>query len=897
MQLAAALSKPREQQVRALTQAIRKLLDSVAGIDDDRILRLFLGCISATLRTNYFCERQAEQVDCIAFKFDSTRVPELPKPQPSREIFVYSPRVEGIHLRFGPVARGGLRWSDRPEDFRTEVLGLAKAQMVKNTVIVPVGSKGGFYVKQPPQDDDREAQIAEGIACYKLFIHALLDLTDNLVEGIVVPPARVVRHDEDDTYLVVAADKGTASFSDIANSIATQRGYWLGDAFASGGSHGYDHKVMAITAKGAWESVKRHFRTLNRDCQNEDFTVVGVGDLSGDVFGNGMLLSQHIRLLAAFDHRHFFLDPSPDTAISWRERKRMFQLPRSTWDNYDRALISKGGGIWPRTTKSISISVEVREALGIDASVDHLAPAKLIQAILKAPVDLFWNGGIGTYVKASSESHAEVGDRANNMMRVNGNELRCKVIGEGGNLGLTQRGRIEAALNGVLLNTDFIDNSAGVDTSDHEVNIKILLDDAVHSGLLSEDERNTQLAALTDEVERLVLWDDYRQNQAISLMEHMALRRMGSFVHLIRTMEAEGLLDRQIEFLPSDVELTERRTHKLGLTRPEFSILLSYDKIRICQQLLKSDVPEDPYLSKELQRYFPEPLREPFAKQMLQHSLRREIIATAVTNTIVNRMGASFVQRMHEDTGQGPAAVAKAFTIAREILHARRLWSQIEAHDGKVSDAVQIEAVTAVWELLRAWTRWLLNRQDIQLDIAANVERYAANVDKLRSLLPGVLTEVGHNSQSSAANRWHERGLDRPLSTLLSTLPALLQALDVVEVAYACEQTQEQVARVFYELGGRLELDWLRDRIEDLLVENSWHAQARGALRDELAQQHRLLAVHVLESGVTPGEWLARDDPGLRYTLGMLGEIRGLPLDYPIASVALRRLAQLVRTG
>ena len=896
-QLAATLSKPRKQQVRALTKAVRKLLDSVDSVDDDRILRLFLGCMGASLRTNYFCDRQPEQIDCIAIKFDSTKVPELPKPKPFREIFVYSPRVEGIHLRFGPVARGGLRWSDRPEDFRTEVLGLAKAQMVKNTVIVPVGSKGGFYVKLPPQNSDREAQINEGIACYRMFIHALLDLTDNLVEGVVAPPDRVVRHDEDDTYLVVAADKGTATFSDIANSISTQRGYWLGDAFASGGSHGYDHKVMAITAKGAWESVKRHFRTLNRDCQKENFTVAGVGDLSGDVFGNGMLLSKHIRLLAAFDHRHFFLDPNPDVEVSWQERKRVFQLTRSTWESYDPTLISKGGGVWPRSVKSIPISVEVRAALGIEESVDHLAPAKLIQAILKAPVDMFWNGGIGTYVKASSESHAEVGDRANNMVRVNGNELRCKVVGEGGNLGLTQRGRIEAGLNGVLLNTDFIDNSAGVDTSDHEVNIKILLDDAVHSGLLSEDERNTQLAALTDEVERLVLWDDYRQNQAISLMEHMAIRRMGSFVHLIRTMEAEGLLDRQIEFLPSDAELAERRTRKLGLTRPEFAILLSYDKIRICQQLLNSDVPEDPYLSKELQRYFPEPLREPFAKQMLQHSLRREIIVTAVTNTIVNRMGASFVQRMHEDTGQDPAAVAKAFTIAREILHARRLWSKIEAHDGKVSDAVQIEAVTAVWELIRAWTRWLLNRQDIQLDIAANVERYAAGVDELRSLLPGVLTEVGHSTQTSAADHWHQRGLDTQLSTSLSTLPALRQALDVVEVAHACKQSREQVARVFYELGGMLELDWLRDRIEELPVENSWHAQARGSLRDELAQQHRLLTVHVLESGVTPGKWLARDDPSLRYTLGMLGEIRGLPLDYPIASVALRRLAQLVRTG
>ena len=597
-EVAQAPTLARDAQATRIEQGIKAALDDVQSLDDDRILRLFLGVLRATLRTGYFQRFDGQPRDYLNFKLDSSRVPELPKPRPFREIFVYSPRVEGIHLRFGPVARGGLRWSDRREDFRTEVLGLVKAQMVKNTVIVPVGSKGGFFVKRPPAGGDREAQLAEGIACYRQFIHALLDLTDNIVEDRIVPPADVVRYDAADPYLVVAADKGTATFSDIANSIALEHGFWLGDAFASGGSHGYDHKGMAITARGAWESVKRHFRALGRDCQREDFTCIGIGDMSGDVFGNGMLLSRHTRLVAAFDHRDIFVDPDPDAARSYAERERLFKLPRSSWQDYDRSAISKGGGVWSRGVKSIPVSPEMRAALGIEGEAEHLSPAELLRAILRAPVDLFWNGGIGTYVKASSESNADAGDRANNAIRLNGNELRCRIIGEGGNLGLTQRGRVEAAFHGVQLNTDFIDNSAGVDTSDHEVNIKILLGDAVQRGELDEAARNELLASMTDEIARLVLWDNYRQNQAISLMEHMAVKRLGSFGHLIRTLESEGVLDRGIEFLPTDAELAERKTRGLGLTRPELAILLSYDKIRIYQQLLDSDVPEDAYLSR-----------------------------------------------------------------------------------------------------------------------------------------------------------------------------------------------------------------------------------------------------------------------------------------------------------
>ncbi|RDS80814.1 NAD-glutamate dehydrogenase [Dyella monticola] len=895
-----ALSDKREQQVHALWQALKALLDDVASLDDERIVQSFMNTIRATLRTNFFQKWEGAYRHYVSFKFDSKQVPDAPKPVPYREIFVYSPRVEGIHLRFGPVARGGLRWSDRREDFRTEVLGLVKAQMVKNTVIVPVGSKGGFFVKHPPVGGDRDAQLAEGIACYRLFINGLLDITDNLVEGKVVPPHDLVRHDQDDPYLVVAADKGTATFSDIANAISIEHGFWLGDAFASGGSNGYDHKGMGITAKGAWESVKRHFRALGRDCQSEDFTCVGIGDMSGDVFGNGMLLSRHIRLFAAFDHRHIFLDPNPDTAKSFAERERMFKLPRSSWDDYDKALISAGGGVWPRSVKSIPISPEVRAVLALKANVQHLSPNELMSAILKAPVDLLWNGGIGTYVKASSETQADVGDRANNALRINGTELCCKMVGEGGNLGFTQKGRIEAAQHGVLLNTDFIDNSAGVDTSDHEVNIKILLGDAVQRGEINVDERNRQLAVMTDEVGELVLWDNYRQNQAITLMERQSVKRIGSMAHFIRTLEGEGLLDRQVENLPSETELSDRKARGHGLTRPELSVLLSYDKIRLFQQLLESDVPEDPYLSKELVRYFPKPLHEKYAAHMQRHRLKREIIATAVTNSTINRMGATFMMRMQEDTGQGPAAIAKAYTAAREILGARDLWAQIEAQDSKVAENTQVDAIMQIWSLLRHLTRWLLNRPGGALDIAANVERYQAAVAELSATLVDALTPAGKADFATSQEKWEGLGLPNELALRLAKLPELRAMLDMVEVAQQTGQPIAKVANVFYELGQTLDLEWLRGQIEALPVEGHWHAQARGSLLDELNHQHRSLAVQVLAlnggNDASPVKaWLDRDDPTLKYTRSMLAEILTQNADYPIASVAVRRLAQLAQ--
>ncbi|MBS0438814.1 MAG: NAD-glutamate dehydrogenase [Proteobacteria bacterium] len=897
-------SQPRDAQMQAIVAALRILLDRVASLDEDRILRGFLGVIGAMLRTSYFQTPAGRAREYISFKFDSSRVPDLPKPKPYREIFVYAPRVEAVHLRFGPVARGGLRWSDRREDFRTEVLGLVKAQMVKNTVIVPVGSKGGFFVKRPPVSGDRDAQLAEGIACYRLFMNGMLDITDNLVDGKVVHPQNCVRHDADDPYLVVAADKGTATFSDIANAISAEHGFWLGDAFASGGSVGYDHKGMGITARGGWESVKRHFRALARDCQNQDFTCVGIGDMSGDVFGNGMLLSRHTRLLAAFDHRHIFLDPNPDAGKSFAERERLFKLPRSSWADYDTKLISAGGGVYPLSAKSIPVSAPVREALGIDAGTDSLSPNDFKRAILKATVDLLWNGGIGTYVKAETETNADVGDRSNNAIRINGKDLRCKLVGEGGNLGFTQRGRIEAALNGVLLNTDFIDNSAGVDTSDHEVNIKILLGDAVRRGELTYDTRNAEIAAMTDEVARLVLLDNYRQNQAISLMERMSVARIGAKQHFIRTLESQGLLDRQIEYLPSDAEFAERKARGLGLTRPELSILLSYSKIVLFQQLLESDVPEDPYLSKELRRYFPTPLQEKYAPHMERHRLKREIIATAVTNSMVNRMGATFVMRMGEDTGKTPAQVARAYNIAREVFDARALWAGIEALDGKVDGNAQIDALLVIWNALRGSTRWILNHSDATLDIAAAVDRYHAGMRELRGHLTEAITPREKQRFDTDKQRWIDAGFPDALSADLAVLPTPGSGLDIIHVAADHKLGVERAAEVYFALGDALYLSWLMAKIEELPVESRWHAHARGSLRDELYSQHRALTAQIIGHGGKGSgaelveAWLNRDDPALKFTLNMFADMRSqLVADYPIVSVAVRRLAQLVQAG
>ncbi len=891
----------RAKQLDGALAAIAMLLNDVASLDEDRILRAFLAMINATLRTNAYQKDGAAFKPYLSFKLESNKVPELPKPVPYREIFVYSPRVEGVHLRFGKVARGGLRWSDRREDFRTEVLGLVKAQQVKNTVIVPVGAKGGFYVKRPAPASDRDAWLAEGVACYRFFISGLLDITDNVVAGKIVPPVNVVRHDEDDPYLVVAADKGTATFSDIANALSADYGFWLGDAFASGGSKGYDHKKMGITAKGGWESVKRHFRALGKDCQSQDFTCVGVGDMSGDVFGNGMLLSRKIRLLAAFDHRHIFLDPNPESEASFIERERMFNLPRSSWDDYNKSLISAGGGIYPRSAKSIPVSPQIKLALGIETAADSLSPNELMRAILAAPVELLWNGGIGTYVKAEKETHADVGDRANNAIRLNGNELRCKMVGEGGNLGMTQLGRVEFAMKGGLLNTDFIDNSAGVDTSDHEVNIKILLNEAKSMGKLSDAERDAVLLEMTDEVGEMVIFDNYRQNLAISLMQAFGTQRLGAKQHFIRTLEAQGLLDRGIEYLPSDEEFAERKARKIGLTRPELSTLLSYAKLVLYAQLLDSDVPEDPYLSRELALYFPGVLRERFADAMQRHRLKREIIATQITNSVVNRMGSTFFLRMQEDTGATPAKVAKAFTIARDVTGARQWWADLDALNAKVPGDAQMDAHLKIWNLIRNLSRWLLNLPGGMSDIQGLVNKYQAGTKALHACLQNALPASQLQATANDSQALQALGFGKELSDTIAGLAPLSSAFDIIEVSSQQKVAVERAAKVYFDLGEALHLKWLQDQIEKLPVEGRWHANARGVMRDELYAQHRALASLLLTQqaksadGAIVSSWLSAAHGELAYTLAMINEMRAsAAMDYATMSVAIRRLAQLV---
>jgi len=851
-----------ERHAASLVAQIRAGLDAVTSLDDDRILRAYLTLVQATLRTNYYQSgADGERKSYLSFKFDPEKIPDLPLPRPKFEIFVYSPRVEGVHLRMGYVARGGIRWSDRREDFRTEILGLMKAQNVKNTLIVPVGAKGGFVPKRLPAGTREEVQ-AEVVACYQTFIRGLLDLTDNIVSGRIVPPPQLVRRDGDDAYLVVAADKGTATFSDIANAISADYAFWLGDAFASGGSAGYDHKKMGITARGGWECVKRHFREMGVDIQKTAFTVAGIGDMSGDVFGNGMLLSRHIRLQAAFDHRHIFLDPDPDAAVSFAERARMFELPRSSWDDYDRSKLSRGGGVFARSAKSIALSEQARTLLGLQSA--NAAANEVIRAILTLPVDLLWNGGIGTYVKASDERNAEVGDRTNDALRINGCELLAKVVGEGGNLGFTQRGRVEYALARGRLNTDFIDNSAGVNTSDVEVNIKILLNPLVAEGKLSRNERNRLLVRMTNEVAALVLRNNYLQSQAISTLELQGASRLPEYQHLIRSLERSGDLNRALEFLPSDDELSDRRKSGVGLTRPELAILLAYSKIWLNNHLLASDVPEDPYLSTELVRYFPTPIQQRFPRAIKHHRLRREIIATATTNSVVNRMGPTFVPRVQGDTGAGPAQIARAYTAAREIFAMRAVWEQIEALDNKARAQLQYEAAFQTSRLLRHATYWLLTtRPGLQVDAA--VAEFRSGVHQLESATPEVLTGAELSRFEEGRQAYTEAGLPLPLATRIASLEALNAALDIVEVAARHRVSVVEAARVYFEVGSRVGCDWLQARIERLAVEGPWQAVARTGLRDAALRVHRRLAERVLahrSHGSAPARVTAWIDSG-----------------------------------
>ena len=836
----------REKRCESLHDEMVEILDSIANLDEDRILRQFLALIEATLRTNYFQrDGNGKFKPYTSFKLDPTRIPNLPEPRPAFEIFVYSPRVEGVHLRGGKVARGGLRWSDRMEDFRTEILGLVKAQIVKNAVIVPVGSKGGFVVKNPPAGGDREALQAEGVACYKTFLRGLLDVTDNLLRGEIVPPDNVVRHDEDDPYLVVAADKGTATFSDIANAVAAEYGFWLGDAFASGGSVGYDHKKMGITARGAWESVKRHFRELGVNTQEEDFTVVGIGDMSGDVFGNGMLLSQHIRLVAAFDHRHIFIDPNPDSATGWQERKRLFELPRSSWDDYDKGLISVGGGVWPRSAKSIQLSEQARAALAIEDS--RLAPAELIRKLLQAPVDLVYNGGIGTYVRATNESDASVGDRANDAIRVTGKDLRCKVFGEGGNLGATQLGRIEFALRGGKVYTDAIDNSGGVDCSDHEVNIKILLNAAVDEGELTGKQRNKLLVEMTEEVAALALRDNYQQTQNLSVTMSRGVAVLDDQARFMRRLGNAGRLNRKLEFLPFDEEIAERRAAHMGLTTPELAVLLAYSKIELFDDLLASDLPEDSYISAALVRYFPVPLRERFATYIEKHPLKREIITTHVVNSMVNRTGATFVGRLREETSAGSDEIVRAYLATRDVFGLPFVWRDIEALDNQIEASVQCAMVLEGQRLIQRGTQWFLRHRQHLESICDTYDRFGAAAGWLMREMPTVVAPRYRAQLEENIAKLVEQQVPEELAARIAGLDEAYSALDLVEIADETERPLEQAAQVYFALGGHFDLHWLAQQISSLPAESHWQALARAALRDDLSMQARNLAAAVLK--------------------------------------------------
>ena len=895
----------------ALVEVIAGALDDVASLDEDRILRAYLGLITATRRTNYFRPEPGSgdvppepAPPYLVFKLDAAAVPDLPAPRPEFELFVYSPRFEGVHLRFAGVARGGLRWSERREDFRTEILGLAKAQEVKNSVIVPSGAKGGFVCKQLPDPADREAYAGEVRACYQKFISAMLDVTDNLRAGQVIPPHRVVRLDGDDPYLVVAADKGTATFSDTANEIALRRGFWLGDAFASGGSAGYDHKKMGITARGAWESVKYHFRTLGIDVDRTDFTVAGIGDMSGDVFGNGMLLSAHIKLIAAFDHRHVFLDPDPDPAVSFAERRRLFEQPRSSWADYDTGLISAGGGVWPRSAKSVPVSPQASAALGLDPGVMALSPDQLISAILQAPVDLLWNGGIGTYVKASGQVQADAGDRTNDAVRVDAAQLRAKVIGEGGNLGLTQEARIEYALGGGLVNTDFIDNSAGVDTSDHEVNIKILLDEVVRDGEMTTRGRDELLAAMTTEVGELVLAHNYHQNRALAAAKAQAPQMLHVHARYIRKLEREGRIRRRLDVLPGDKDLAERRSASSGLTLPEFSVLLAHTKIAAAQEVLASEVPDDPYLRRVLRGYFPVPLRERFADRMEAHRLHREIITTAVINDMVDRSGITFAFRLNEETGAAVPDITEAWLVARQVFDMARFWDELKAMESEVGANAYVLALLEARKLTERATRWLLHFRRPPFDIQATIDYFTDGVLAVAAALPKML--VGRDQSEFDVRRaaFVRLGFPDSFAHWVAAMVPAYSAFDIVETAAVVGRTVDEAAEVYFDLADQLQISRLRDRITALPRDDRWNTMARGALRDDLYTAHAALAKDVLTvTGAGSPEdrlaaWVARNESAVARANQTLGEIwESDAFTVATLSVAVRAIRTLVSTS
>lgn len=894
----------RKKHLEMMDEKFTEMLDQVESLNEDRIFRRYIELMSATIRTNFFQQdKDGELKRYLSFKFSPREISDIPLPKPLFEIFVYSPRVEGVHLRGGKVARGGLRWSDRFEDFRTEVLGLVKAQQVKNSVIVPVGAKGGFIAKQLPEGD-RDAFLAEGIECYKTFISGLLDVTDNLLEGKVIPPQQVVRFDDDDPYLVVAADKGTATFSDISNGIAQERGFWLGDAFASGGSVGYDHKKMGITAKGAWVSVQRHFRELGLNIQKESISVIGIGDMAGDVFGNGMLRSEYIKLVAAFNHLHIFIDPNPeDVKASFKERERLFNLPRSAWSDYESKLISKGGGIFNRSAKSLEITPEMKKCFGIQ--VDKMSPNDLIHALLQAPVDLIWNGGIGTYVKASSESHAAAGDKANDSLRINGKQLQAKVIGEGGNLGITQRARIEYGLKGKGASfTDFIDNAAGVDCSDHEVNIKILLNGLVLAGDLTTKQRNEFLESMTGQVSDLVLMNNYRQTQAIALAYREAKTRMDEYKRLMNDLERQKKLNRELEFLPSDEDLEERKSQKKGLTRPELSVLISYTKGDLKELLNVPEISQDEYLAKAVEDAFPEMLVTRFPEALYDHQLRSEIVATQLANEMVNRMGITYVNRMRDSTGADINAIVKAYVAARDVFRMNELWQKIEALDYTISSSTQEFMMAALMRLIRRASRWFLRNRRRELNIAEEVSRFRERAENISARLSDLLAGEGKQAWQDFYDKLIEESVPEELAATVAGANNMFSALSIIEGAEQTNRNVEDVAATYYQVGCNLDLEWFLEQLNVVSVNSHWQALARETYRDDLDWQQRTLTASIINT-LPEGDiearmstWLAQSEPMIGRWRKTVAELReGDINDFAVFSVALRELLDLAQAS
>lgn len=907
----------RGERVAEHRDSITRMVDEVTSLDEDRILRSLSSVIIATVRTNYWVtDQEGDPRPYLSVKLDPQRIAGLPEPRPHSEMFVYSPRVEGVHLRFGEISRGGLRWSDRREDFRTEILELAKAQAVKNAVIVPVGAKGGFVVKRPPAVTgdpaaDADAYHAEGVSCYRMFISGLLDLTDNLVDGVSVPAPRVTRYDGDDNYLVVAADRGTAKFSDIANEVSASYGFWLGDAFASGGSVGYDHKDMGITARGAWESVKRHFRELDVDTQRESFSVAGIGDMAGDVFGNGMLRSAHIRLVAAFNHRHIVLDPDPDTAASYTERERLFELPGSSWDDYDRAVLSEGGGIHRRDAKSVQITPQVRQSLGLADDVTSLRPAELIRAILTAPVDLLWNGGVGTYVKAASESSPEVGDKANDAVRVNGGQLRARVVGEGGNLGVTPRGRIEYARAGGRINTDAVDNSAGVDASDHEVNIKIFLDQLVAEQRLDRAHRDELLLSMTDEVGMLVLANNYRQNKVLGIGRAHAASMLSVHQRLIGVLEAQEGLDRELAALPGDAELTSLAAAGCGLSSPELATLLAHVKLNLEDEVQASDLPDTDVFAQRLPEYFPAPLRERFGNRLGQHPLRRELIGTMVVNEVVDGGGITFAFRLAEEANVSAADAIRAYAVVSSVYGLPLLWTEIDELDNIVSAEVLGAMVLQTRRLLDRAARWFLVNRPQPLAVADEISRFDRDIAELLPTLPGLLRDSEAAVVAEHTGRYVERGVPSELARRVAVSLHGYGLLDVIEVAEQVERDSDVVAgrrtaaiaELYYALSDHLGINDMLSSVSELERGNRWHALARLALRDDLYSSLRAITLDVVRSSDSGSdvddrmaEWEEANSSRLGRARPALDEMRQVEEpDLATLSVAARQIRSAVR--